>query len=158
MSVDAAPASAAIPTTVIHAESGQLSLEVLQKSIHRFQEQDDVFNSDFVRGAYIFVHLVDGSVTEGLLLDGKGQTLEIDNEYTPPVELEDFLTDHSLRLFVTRTSPALPEGPYFTRGHTIHQAWRLFPDELNAFTASVVPNDDTENQEYVAPSQFHVPS
>lgn len=35
----------------------------------------------------------------------------------------------------------LPSGPYFLSGPNLHQAWRLYPDELKAFTFGLVPDD-----------------
>lgn len=34
----------------------------------------------------------------------------------------------------------LPSGPYFLHGSNVHQAWRLYPDEFDAFIAPVVPD------------------
>ncbi|CAJ0541269.1 Ff.00g079660.m01.CDS01 [Fusarium sp. VM40] len=35
----------------------------------------------------------------------------------------------------------LPSGPYFLYGPNLHQAWRLYDDELGAFTFGIVPDD-----------------
>ena len=35
----------------------------------------------------------------------------------------------------------LPPGPYFVRGCSIYQAWRLYTDDLDAFSVAVVPED-----------------
>lgn len=35
----------------------------------------------------------------------------------------------------------LPSAPYFLHGYNIHQAWRLYPDDLDAFICSVIPED-----------------
>ncbi len=34
----------------------------------------------------------------------------------------------------------LPEGPYFLSGTAVHQAWRLYADELRAFVLATVPS------------------
>jgi hypothetical protein len=34
----------------------------------------------------------------------------------------------------------IPPGPYFMVGGGLHQAWRIYPDKLNAFMTTVVPN------------------
>ncbi|KAF2240819.1 putative amidase [Trematosphaeria pertusa] len=39
------------------------------------------------------------------------------------------------------TSNPLPSGPYFLHGSNIHQAWRLYDDELDAFVFAVIPED-----------------
>ena len=36
---------------------------------------------------------------------------------------------------------ALPSGPYFLRNNSIHQAWRLYEDNLDAFIIPTVPTD-----------------
>jgi hypothetical protein len=46
--------------------------------------------------------------------------------------------------------PSLPSGPYFLRGSNIHQAWRLYRDELDAFIFGVVPQDVLKPQTCVA--------
>lgn len=35
----------------------------------------------------------------------------------------------------------LPSGPYFLSGQNLHQAWRLYPDDLEAFTFGLMPDD-----------------
>ena len=47
----------------------------------------------------------------------------------------------------------LPPGPYFLQSQNIHQAWRLYPDELDAFVMSVVPDSATYPSRY----DYHVP-
>ncbi|KAI1121626.1 putative amidase [Nemania abortiva] len=42
----------------------------------------------------------------------------------------------------------LPPGPYFLRGSSIHQAWRLYTDELDAFTFGVIPDDVFEPKRF----------
>lgn len=37
----------------------------------------------------------------------------------------------------------LPSGPYFVRDGVIHEAWRLYCDDLDAFEITVVPHVDT---------------
>jgi hypothetical protein len=44
----------------------------------------------------------------------------------------------------------LPSGPYFLYGPNLHQAWRLYDDELGAFTFGIVPDDLGKPDEYVA--------
>lgn len=35
----------------------------------------------------------------------------------------------------------LPSGPYFLSGPNLHQAWRLYPDDLEAFTFGLIPDN-----------------
>lgn len=50
---------------------------------------------------------------------------------------------------VNSSNTPLPSGPYFLQGSNIHQAWRLYTDELDAFIFGVVPQDVLEPQMYV---------
>lgn len=34
----------------------------------------------------------------------------------------------------------LPSGPYFLSGPNLHQAWRLYPDDLEAFNFGLIPD------------------
>ncbi|KAK4446469.1 amidase signature enzyme [Podospora aff. communis PSN243] len=36
---------------------------------------------------------------------------------------------------------SIPPGPYFLQGNTIHQAWKLYPDTLDAFSVAAYPKD-----------------
>ena len=42
---------------------------------------------------------------------------------------------------VDSSDDLLPSGPYFLRDGRIHQVWRLYADELNAFVMTVILND-----------------
>lgn len=42
----------------------------------------------------------------------------------------------------------LPSGPYFLSGRNLHQAWRLYPDELDAFTFGLIPDDPFNASRY----------
>lgn len=41
----------------------------------------------------------------------------------------------------------LPSGPYFLQGPNLHQAWRLYSDDLEAFASGVLPVDLNEPNE-----------
>jgi hypothetical protein len=61
------------------------------------------------------------------------------------------LTDIFKSVFCTIPScgrPLLPAGPYFVHGNNIHQAWRLYPDVLDAFIYGVIPRDVLEPDVY----------
>lgn len=42
----------------------------------------------------------------------------------------------------------LPSGPYFLSGQNLHQAWRLYPDDLDAFTFGLLPDSPFDPQRY----------
>lgn len=47
------------------------------------------------------------------------------------------------------TSDGILPGPYFLHGSDIHQAWRLYPDHLDAFIFGVIPETGAESRRYV---------
>ncbi|KAH8734004.1 amidase signature domain-containing protein [Ilyonectria robusta] len=42
----------------------------------------------------------------------------------------------------------LPSGPYFLHGPNLHQAWRLYDDDLGAFAFGVIPDDVNHPDEF----------
>lgn len=48
----------------------------------------------------------------------------------------------------------LPSGPYFLSGQNLHQAWRLYPDELEAFTFGLIPDDVFNATRYLMSSSL----
>ncbi|KAI8630793.1 hypothetical protein F5Y19DRAFT_473912 [Xylariaceae sp. FL1651] len=116
-----------VPLVVIHSDSSDVSSDFVQKSITRFDEVDDTPPN-----------------TEPSTVSSPGKGLVTITDYPPSDSLAELLRDKSLQLLVTDGSLNIPEGPYFVKGHNIHQAWRLFPDHLAAFTAAVIPDDRSE--------------
>lgn len=41
----------------------------------------------------------------------------------------------------THTLGHLPPGPYFIRGNSIHQAWKLYEDHLDAFVIPTIADN-----------------
>jgi hypothetical protein len=52
-------------------------------------------------------------------------------------------------LAATGNTRELPSGPYFLSGQNLHQAWRLFPDDLDAFTVGMIPENVEEPKRYI---------
>jgi hypothetical protein len=50
---------------------------------------------------------------------------------------------------LSSSATSLPPGPYFLCGSNIHQAWRLYPDDLDAFVFGVVPQNVLDPQTLV---------
>lgn len=44
---------------------------------------------------------------------------------------------------------ALPEGPYLRRGNGLHQVWRLYRDNLEAFTLATIPSP-SDTSKYIS--------
>ncbi|KAL4936545.1 amidase signature domain-containing protein [Aspergillus oleicola] len=51
------------------------------------------------------------------------------------------LLSHNMTAIYTSTAIDLPPGPYFLHGPNIHQAWRMYPDYLDAFIFGVLPEN-----------------
>lgn len=50
---------------------------------------------------------------------------------------------------------SIPPGPYFLRGNVIHQAWKLYPDTLDAFSVAAYAEDvGSEENVTFAPLHF----
>ena len=91
--------------------------------ISSFAKLDDVYSEEFGRS---------------LILQTIGSS---DNSrITQDLRLyERFTALHTLE--ANSSDDLLPSGPYFLHDGRIHQAWRLYADELNAFVITVIPND-----------------
>jgi len=99
------------------------SPEAAQKALEDFAHQDDVFSDDF----------------SSTLILQPSQGVDIERVASRLVESNLFRTVHI-------NEPAhkhghLPPGPYFIEGQSIHQAWKLYEDELDAFVIPTIPND-----------------
>lgn len=87
-------------------------------------------------------------------------SLQVDDVYSPefahnvvltgsPEELDhEWSTLISWNFSAVYTSDAtdLPAGPYFLHGSEIHQAWRLYPDYLDALIFGVLPENVLQPQ------------
>jgi hypothetical protein len=75
-----------------------------------------------------------------------------DEESNGTIEtLRGDLTGHFPHVYHFANSGAslLPPGLYFLHGNNIHQAWRLCPDDLDAFIFGVVPCDVKRPERFV---------
>ena len=96
---------------------------------------DDVFNPDF--GAV----LVEKPDYDSANLSSY-VSVEMDKSSRQVYHLSDVMA-------LSDEIAELPSGPYFLQGPNLHQAWRLYDDELEAFTFGVVPENVTDPDEYV---------
>lgn len=99
-----------------HLRNGQDSL-VSQLSY--FELVDDVYSKDFAETIVV--------------VDTDTDTLNTDPTARINSSLLHYRHDSS--------AASLPSGPYFLQGSEIHQAWRVYRDELDAFIFGVVPQD-----------------
>jgi hypothetical protein len=96
----------------------------LGKTLQRYVDSDDVCTYDFTD-----ILVVKPSETRR-----NNSILAVRNNFSSVYYLQPSFD-------ATGHSSELPSGPYFLRGPNLHQAWRLYPDELNAFTVGMVPED-----------------
>ncbi|KAF1954360.1 amidase signature enzyme [Byssothecium circinans] len=113
------------PGVVITLGPEQLFLDAIKKKLSRFETEDDVFTSHFTTGCCLMVYIT-SPVT------------------VVPNDIKDYL-EAKLTILVILPNP-LPEGPYFTLGQHVHHAWRLYPDNLSAFSSTVMLDDEEDGR------------
>ena len=53
-------------------------------------------------------------------------------------------------IYTASTHAPLPQGPYFIHGKSIHEAWKLNEDDLDAFVVPTTVDDVTDPTRYAA--------
>ncbi|KAL8793565.1 MAG: hypothetical protein Q9195_003827 [Heterodermia aff. obscurata] len=118
LSTDAKPEPIIVISTANVIQAGYIL-----STLSNFAKLDDVYTEEF--GKTLVIQTVANSVDLSIMLD-----VQLFKRFTSvrisEVESEDHL---------------LPSGPYFQQDGRIHQAWRLYADDLNAFVLIVIPND-----------------
>ena len=115
------------PATVVCAGT-RLSRELLEDKFAQFEQKDDVFQTGFYQHGKIIVQM----------------RADVASCSIPP-NLADLLKMHNSELIIVFVTDPIPEGPYFLRNGSLHQAWRLYEDKLSKFDSAVVPADDCGN-------------
>ncbi|KAH6617363.1 amidase signature domain-containing protein [Chaetomium tenue] len=123
-----------IPAVAFSARGLVWTVDGLRSVLAAFDRADDVFQPAFAKGALLIVRS-DGFDTS-----------------TPTVDesFNQFIREKSSALlFVAAQVNDLPDGPYFVRGHGLHRAWRLYPDDNLAFTLALSPSfEDNEDPKW----------
>lgn len=116
-----------------------VTLRYIQTKLDKFQNSDDVYTPEFVeKAAFILLY-------------------ETANPPRSNQELSDYLKNRSpgSLIFQKKTEDVeWHEGPYFLTNQELHQSWRVYPDNLNAFTSTVIPDD--ENNKRYTPRQIYI--
>ncbi|KAL8651361.1 MAG: hypothetical protein Q9226_004742, partial [Calogaya cf. arnoldii] len=110
------------PVTVISTADRNISKQDIVDELTRFFAQDDVYSEDF---ASTLVIQIPTGIRPNIDLFSVEQ-YNLNNAYLVLSE-------------VTSAERLLPSGPYFTYNNGIYEAWRLYPDTLDAFEIAVVP-------------------
>jgi hypothetical protein len=126
-----APANV-LPAVLINDLPTENVIQAIEERLSSFARLDDVFQSAFGNNLVI-VATASGSPWLDLAtqLNSSGRFSGIYRTQVHPTDV-------------------LPSGPYFLQGNSIHQAWRLYPDELDAFIFSVIPEDLRHPNRYVS--------
>ncbi|PMD44122.1 amidase signature enzyme [Hyaloscypha variabilis F] len=123
------------PVLVLNLPSRKFDVQALKDIFVNFEARDDVFSSRFINGAILYAQTT-GNESEGQVM---------------PTAVEEFLRAQSSELVFSDpsdTAPRIPEGPYFLKGKNLHQAWRLYEDELCSFVSAVVPADEGDGHDF----------
>jgi hypothetical protein len=102
---------------------GQVTEVTLAHHVLKFSDEDDVFSPEFMAAVIV------------------QQYQDVKTHSTPHTsETIAFSKDHLplIRMGINREH-ALPAGPYFLHGKELREAWRLYPDDADAFFAPLQP-------------------
>ena len=118
------------PVVLINEKLQANTVPDVTKQIERFGQIDDVYSGEFGSTLVLQADPTDALTNLMTQLNSSGLFSSV------------YRADHKL------STSVLPSGPYFLRGQAIHQAWRLYPDELDSFIFSVIPTDVQAPAEY----------
>ncbi|KAJ6006803.1 hypothetical protein N7451_004747 [Penicillium sp. IBT 35674x] len=118
------------PVVLLEAKIVQESTEKLVPQLNLFQRVDDVYKEEF---------------SNSVVLTGSPEELTIG---------QSTLVAQNFSAVYTSSALDLPPGPYFLHGSNIHQAWRLYPDYLDAFIFGVLPENALQPQRFHSFSSF----
>jgi hypothetical protein len=116
--------SGIVPVVLISDLSGSNTVENVNKRISLFADVDDVYQHAF---------------DQTLVLQSGGE--EVPNSFINKLRANASNRFSEVYHSSASLNNLLPSGPYFLHGSNIHQAWRLYPDDLDAFIFAVVPDD-----------------
>lgn len=130
-----------IPVVVLSEEEVNAGPEELGRTLQFLVDNDDVCTDEFTG---IIVVKPSGSASErygrGACPSAYDGAASIDCPFTVYHLADDIST--------SKVKNLLPSGPYFLSGQNLHQAWRLYPDELDAFTFGLLPDNPFDPQRY----------
>ncbi|PHH70361.1 hypothetical protein CDD82_7181 [Ophiocordyceps australis] len=118
---------ALIPVTLL--ETHEIFDGDLAATLRRFELEDDVFVSEF--GSVLIEKPGSNSSTHG---QKRHAAVSFRLDHAAAAPKQDFAH--------------LPSGPYFLHGPNLYQAWRLYPDNLDAFAFGLLPDATTLQQTF----------
>ena len=111
-----------LPTTLIRVNDSLKSLDDVLSLLLRFKDTDDVYSDHFQD--HLVLQAPAGQQHAQMLITTLQKTL------------------YFKHIFQASESN-LPPGPYFLSEDGIHQAWRLYEDNLDAFIIPTIPESVT---------------
>ncbi|KAK5994005.1 Scytalone dehydratase-like Arp1-like protein [Cladobotryum mycophilum] len=116
---------ALIPVTLLSTSELNGDLEGI---LQLFETVDDVYSDEFTG---VLVEKPDTATNGSFTARGKNPKTGIYANYTMNMPKQNE--------FRAMAFDGLPSGPYFLHGPNLYQAWRLYDDDLDAFTFGVLP-------------------
>ena len=116
----------AVPVVVL-SEATLKSPDAIIDALNDFAKLDDVFCKDFM--------------TDTIVANGfpKEQSVA---RVRAIIAARDWNVRKVFELKAQPQQPTIPDGPYFMIGNELHQAWRLYPDHLDAFASTITSSED----------------
>ncbi|KAI0856904.1 putative amidase [Xylaria cubensis] len=111
------------PAVLLSIPDAEFSSEHVQNALDDFSHRDDVFSDDF----------------SSTLVLQPGRDVDVSSVTAQLTESRLFRTIY--RNESGHKHHSLPSGPYFIRGKSIHQAWKLYEDDLDAFVIPTIVDD-----------------
>ncbi|OAA57192.1 Amidase signature domain protein [Cordyceps fumosorosea ARSEF 2679] len=129
---------AVLPVTLISTE--ELNSPNLDAFLKGLELYDDVYSSEF---AFALVEKPGANETTR---SRSKRTADVPGRQTFTVQVTDTRPDEA-----AKPSPfsTLPTGPYILHGKELHQAYRIYEDELGAFSAGLVPEKHNSSDQFV---------
>lgn len=127
-----------IPVLVLSEQELDGGPEKLWKTLQYFVDNDDVCSKEFT----------------SILVVKPSQREDGSVDSSPKAFRGSFSAVYHLRTssIAKKSEIDLPSGPYFLSGQNLHQAWRFYPDYLDAFTFGLI--SENFNEPYRC---FHAP-
>jgi hypothetical protein len=122
------------PATLVSSDGGTLVASIITRLLEDFSRRDDVYSNDFAQT--LVVQTLESVNPSSRFIDPRQLAWEGE-----PCPFEAVFTAQR-----SASQDLLPAGPYFLVGSHIHQAWRLYPDNLGAFITTVLSGSVSKPQ------------
>ncbi|KAK9769981.1 putative Amidase [Seiridium cardinale] len=127
---ESVPFEKIVPAIVLSDDLSKNGPSQVNARLDLFEKIDDVYQPEFADIVVLLSNQSDPEV---------------------PVAAENNISDLFSTIYHSRqsaTGPQIFPGPYFLLGSNIHQAWRLYQDNLDAFIFGVIPDDVFKPEKY----------